>query len=164
MFYLVSICNLNWQFMILKNFSQRTLQVTRPNAECFVYFYTFTLYKRFLKICKNVIVVNSVLFWQGVQFFNKNNENFAKKISFEKFATYWREIFGKLRKSYICTVELIYIYSYICTVELAFLVNSKNICKISMLDQRMLFSNLILNFNLFLKDRNVNGLNVTFCL
>ena len=152
MFYLVSICNLNWQFMILTNFSQRTLQVTRPNAECFVYFYTFTLYKRFLKICKNVIVVNSVLFWQGVQFFfNKNNENFAKKISFEKFATYWKEIFGKLRKSYICTVEL------------AFLVNSKNICKISMLDQRMLFSNLIFNFNIFLKDRNVNGLNVTFC-
>ena len=57
-----------------------------------------------------------------------------------------------------------YIYIYIFTVELAFLVNSKNICKISMLDQRMLFSNLILNFNLFLKDRNVNGLNVTFCL
>ena len=42
-----------------------------------------------------------------------------------------------------------YIYIYICTVELAFLVNSKNICKISMLDQRMLFSNLILNFNIF---------------
>ena len=148
MFYLVSICNLNWQFMIFKNFSQRTLQVTRPNAECFVYFYTFTLYKRFLKICKNVIVVNSVLFWQGVQFFNKNNENFAKKISFEKFATYWKEIFGKLRKSYICIYIYMYcrtyiyiilymycrtyIYIYICTVELAFLENSKNICKLSM--------------------------------